>query len=138
MAAAIMIMAVVLGVRAGQRQLEIQKRQQVGIHLQRAIDYRSEGDLEAALLMPASCWNRATWLRSKASRTSSPLASGDAAPAAAGMGSQRHRPRHPVATQRKRRPRRPARRPRPTSRKPRSRPWPSPARWPRRRPPPTR
>ncbi|MCB0073236.1 MAG: PD40 domain-containing protein, partial [Caldilineaceae bacterium] len=49
MAAAIMIMAVVLGVRAGQRQLEIQKRQQVGIHLQRAIDYRSEGDLEAAL-----------------------------------------------------------------------------------------
>ena len=49
LAAAIMIMAVVLGVRAGQRQLEIQKRQQVGIHLQRAIDYRSEGDLEAAL-----------------------------------------------------------------------------------------
>lgn len=49
LAAAIMIMAVVLGVRAGQQQLEIQKRQQVGIHLQRAIDYRSDGDLEAAL-----------------------------------------------------------------------------------------
>lgn len=49
LAAAIMIMAVVLGVRAGQRQLDIQKRQQVGIHLQRAIDFRSDGDFEAAL-----------------------------------------------------------------------------------------
>ncbi len=49
LAAAILILAVVLGVRAGQRQIEIQARQQVGIHLQRAVDLRSEGNLEAAL-----------------------------------------------------------------------------------------
>jgi tetratricopeptide (TPR) repeat protein len=49
LAAAILILAVVLGVRAGQRQIEIQARQEVGIHLQRAIDFRAEGNLEAAL-----------------------------------------------------------------------------------------
>ncbi|MCB0044361.1 MAG: PD40 domain-containing protein [Caldilineaceae bacterium] len=48
-AAAILILAVVLGVRAGQQQIEIQTRQQVGIHLQRAVDLRTEGNLEAAL-----------------------------------------------------------------------------------------
>jgi tetratricopeptide (TPR) repeat protein len=49
LAAAILILSAVLGVRAGQRQLEIQTRQQVGIHLQRAIDFRTENDLNAAL-----------------------------------------------------------------------------------------
>jgi tetratricopeptide (TPR) repeat protein len=49
LAAAVLILAVVLGVRAGQQQIEIQARQQVGIHLQRAIDLRAEGNLEAAL-----------------------------------------------------------------------------------------
>lgn len=49
LAAAILILSVVLGIRAGQRQLEIQSRQQIGIYMQRALDYRSEGNLEAAL-----------------------------------------------------------------------------------------
>lgn len=49
LAAAILIFAVVLGVRAGQRQIEIQTRQQVGIHLQRAIDYRAEGRASEAM-----------------------------------------------------------------------------------------
>ena len=49
MAAALLILAVVLGIRAGQQQLAIQSRQQVGIHLQRAIDLRAGGDLEGAL-----------------------------------------------------------------------------------------
>ena len=49
LAAALMILAVVLGIRAGQRQIEIQARQQIGIHLQQAIDLRAEGDLDAAL-----------------------------------------------------------------------------------------
>ncbi len=49
LAAAILILSAVLGVRAGQRQLEIQTRQQVGIHLQRAVDFRTENDLSAAL-----------------------------------------------------------------------------------------
>ncbi len=49
LAASMMLLAVVLGVRAGQQQLEIQTRQQVGIHLQRAIDLRSEGNLQGSL-----------------------------------------------------------------------------------------
>lgn len=49
LAASMMLLAVVLGIRAGQQQLEIQTRQQVGIHLQRAIDLRSEGNLQASL-----------------------------------------------------------------------------------------
>ncbi|MCC9077408.1 PD40 domain-containing protein [Litorilinea aerophila] len=49
LAAAVIVLAVVLGIQAGQRQIEIQRRQQVGIALQRATDYRTEGNLEAAL-----------------------------------------------------------------------------------------
>ncbi|MEZ4660935.1 MAG: hypothetical protein R2911_25580 [Caldilineaceae bacterium] len=49
LAAAILILSIVLGIRAGQSQLELQSRQQIGISLQRALDYRSEGNLEAAL-----------------------------------------------------------------------------------------
>lgn len=49
LAAALIIFAVVLGIQAGQRQVEIQRRQQVGIALQRAIDYRAEGRLQEAL-----------------------------------------------------------------------------------------
>ncbi|CAN5402788.1 hypothetical protein BH10CHL1_BH10CHL1_04800 [soil metagenome] len=45
----LLIMAVVLGVRAGQQQLDMQRRQQVGIASQQAIDFRAEGNLEAAL-----------------------------------------------------------------------------------------
>lgn len=50
LAVAILILAVVLGVRAGQRQLELRNRQQVGLHLQQAIDLRAHGDLDGALL----------------------------------------------------------------------------------------
>ncbi|MDQ3248789.1 MAG: hypothetical protein M3Q45_06220, partial [Chloroflexota bacterium] len=49
LAIALLILAVVLGVRAGQQQIDIQRRQQVGIALQQAVDFRSEGNLEAAL-----------------------------------------------------------------------------------------
>lgn len=49
LAAALIILAVVLGIRAGQRQIETQRRQQVGIALQRAIDYQAEGRLQDAL-----------------------------------------------------------------------------------------
>lgn len=49
LAAALIILAVVLGIRAGQRQIDTQRRQQVGIALQRAIDYRAEGRLQEAL-----------------------------------------------------------------------------------------
>jgi tetratricopeptide (TPR) repeat protein len=49
LAAALIIFAVVLGIQAGQRQVEIQRRQQVGIALQRAMDYRAEGRLQEAL-----------------------------------------------------------------------------------------
>ena len=49
LAATMLLLAVVLGVRAGQQQLEIQTRQQVGIHLQRAIDLRTEGNLPGSL-----------------------------------------------------------------------------------------
>jgi tetratricopeptide (TPR) repeat protein len=49
LAAAIIVFSVVLGIQAGQRQVEMQRRQQIGIALQRAIDYRSEGLLQEAL-----------------------------------------------------------------------------------------
>ncbi|MCX6050568.1 MAG: hypothetical protein NT075_36210 [Chloroflexi bacterium] len=49
LAVSLLIMAVVLGVRAGQQQLDMQRRQQVGIASQQAIDFRAEGNLEAAL-----------------------------------------------------------------------------------------
>lgn len=49
LAIAILVLSVVLGVRAGQTQLEFQRRQQVGIALQNAIDHRSAGDLQEAL-----------------------------------------------------------------------------------------
>ena len=49
LAAALIIFAVVLGIRAGQRQIEVQRRQQVGIALQRAIDYQAEGRLQDAV-----------------------------------------------------------------------------------------
>ena len=49
LAVALLILAVVLGVRAGQQQLEMQRRQQVGIALQQALDFSAESNLEAAL-----------------------------------------------------------------------------------------
>ncbi len=49
LAVALLIMAVVLGVRDGQQQLDRQRRQQVGIVSQQALDFRAEGNLEAAL-----------------------------------------------------------------------------------------
>ncbi|RIK35221.1 MAG: hypothetical protein DCC55_30990 [Chloroflexi bacterium] len=48
-AAALLILAIVLGVQAGQRQLEIQNRQEVAIALADAIDLHAQGDYEAAL-----------------------------------------------------------------------------------------
>lgn len=48
-AAALIIFAVVLGIRAGQRQIETQRRQEVGIALQRALDLQNEGRLQDAV-----------------------------------------------------------------------------------------
>jgi hypothetical protein len=48
-AAALIILAVVLGIRAGQRQIETQRRQEVGIALQRAVDLQAEGRLQDAV-----------------------------------------------------------------------------------------
>src|SRR5689334_20548908 len=48
-AAALIIFAVVLGIRAGQRQIDTQRRQEVGIALQRAVDLRTEGKLQDAV-----------------------------------------------------------------------------------------
>ncbi|MGL4648293.1 MAG: hypothetical protein ACRC1H_02700, partial [Caldilineaceae bacterium] len=49
LAAAILVLAVVMGVRAGQNQYELRSRQQVGIALQSALDYRADGQLQLAL-----------------------------------------------------------------------------------------
>lgn len=49
LAAALIVLALVLGIQAGQRQVEAQRRQEVGIAIQRAMDYRTEGRLEEAL-----------------------------------------------------------------------------------------
>jgi Tol biopolymer transport system component len=48
-AAALIIFAVVLGIRAGQRQIETQRRQEVGIALQRAVDLQADGRLQDAV-----------------------------------------------------------------------------------------
>ncbi len=48
LAVSILIFSVVLGIQAGQQQIEIQRRQQVGIALQQAIDFQAEGDLQTA------------------------------------------------------------------------------------------
>jgi Tol biopolymer transport system component/tetratricopeptide (TPR) repeat protein len=48
LAISILIFSVVLGIRAGQQQIEIGRRQQVGIALQRATDLQAEGRLQAA------------------------------------------------------------------------------------------
>ena len=49
LAASILIISVVLGVQAGQQQIEIQRRQQIGIALQQATDAQAEGNLQTAL-----------------------------------------------------------------------------------------
>ncbi len=49
LAISILVFSVVLGIRAGQEQVEIQRRQQIGIALQRATDAQAEGNLQAAL-----------------------------------------------------------------------------------------
>ena len=49
LAISILVFSVILGIRAGQEQVEIQRRQQIGIALQRATDAQAEGDLQAAL-----------------------------------------------------------------------------------------
>ncbi|MFN8464668.1 MAG: hypothetical protein U0X20_03920 [Caldilineaceae bacterium] len=49
LAASILIISVVLGVQAGQQQIEIQRRQQIGIALQQATDAQAEGNLQRAL-----------------------------------------------------------------------------------------
>ena len=47
-AAVLLVLAIILGVRAGQQQLEIKRRQQVGLALQRALEYHAEGELPSA------------------------------------------------------------------------------------------
>jgi tetratricopeptide (TPR) repeat protein len=49
LAVSILIFSLVLGVRAGQQQVETQRRQQIGIALQRATDFQAEGNLPSAL-----------------------------------------------------------------------------------------
>lgn len=49
LAVSILIFSVVLGIRAGQEQVEIQRRQQIGITLQQATDAQAEGSLPVAL-----------------------------------------------------------------------------------------
>lgn len=49
LAVSILIFSVVLGIRAGQQQIEVQRRQQIGISLQRATDLQADGELQAAL-----------------------------------------------------------------------------------------
>ncbi|MEZ4672798.1 MAG: hypothetical protein R2932_00965 [Caldilineaceae bacterium] len=48
LAVAMLILALVLGVRAGQEQLEIKRRQQVSLILQQALEFHHEGRVEAA------------------------------------------------------------------------------------------
>ncbi len=48
LAISILIFSVVLGIRAGQQQVEIQRRQQIGIALQQATDLQAEGNIQAA------------------------------------------------------------------------------------------
>jgi len=48
LAVSILIFSVVLGIRAGQQQIEIQRRQQIGISLQQAMDLQADGNLQGA------------------------------------------------------------------------------------------
>jgi hypothetical protein len=48
-AAALIIFAVVLGIRAGQHQIDTQRRQEVGIALQHAADLQADGRLQDAV-----------------------------------------------------------------------------------------
>lgn len=48
LAISILIFSVVLGIRAGQQQVELQRRQQIGIALQAATDAQAEGNVQAA------------------------------------------------------------------------------------------
>ncbi len=48
LAGVLLLFAIVLGVRAGQQQLEINRRQQIGLALQRGIEYHAGGQLAAA------------------------------------------------------------------------------------------
>jgi TolB protein len=45
----LLVVSILLGIRAGQSQFEIRRRQQVGIALQSAMDLRAEGNAQAAL-----------------------------------------------------------------------------------------
>ncbi len=47
-AAAMLILAIVLGVRAGQQQLELKRRQQISVIMQQALEFHNEGRIEAA------------------------------------------------------------------------------------------
>lgn len=49
LAASILILAIVLGIQSGQRQVELQRQQQIGIALQQAIEYRTEGKFSESL-----------------------------------------------------------------------------------------
>ena len=48
LAVSILVLSAVLGLRAGQMQVELQSRQQIGIALQQATDYQAEGNLVEA------------------------------------------------------------------------------------------
>lgn len=48
LAGVLLLLALVLGVRAGQQQLEIKRRQQIGLSLQRALEYHAEGQMTSA------------------------------------------------------------------------------------------
>lgn len=48
LAGVLLLLAIVLGVRAGQQQLEIKRRQQIGLALQRALESHAEGQLAVA------------------------------------------------------------------------------------------
>lgn len=50
LALAILVLSIILGVRAGQRQLELRRQQEIAIALQKAVDYRAEGRLEESLV----------------------------------------------------------------------------------------
>lgn len=48
LAGVLLLLALILGVRAGQQQLEIKRRQQIGLTLQRAFEYHADGEWTAA------------------------------------------------------------------------------------------
>lgn len=49
LATAILVLSIVLGIRAGQRQVELQNQQVIAVHLGKAAEYRVSGNLDAAL-----------------------------------------------------------------------------------------